>query len=127
MGNMPSFINQSIKPIVKRMLEESWQVQKDERILIVSDYPSRHDFIKMDFSLMESMVERSKLAKRIFEVTKELISNPIDLYYMKPTYSHYENPLDDVLEEKIKNSEIVFTLTEYSLTDVPILLEPLQK
>ena len=127
MGNMPSFINQSIKPIVKRMLEESWHVQEGESILIVSDFPSRKDLATMDYSLMESMIERCLLSKRIYDVTKELISNPVDLYFMKPTYSHYENPLDDVLEEKIKKSDIVFTLTEFSLTDVPILLEPLER
>ncbi len=127
MGNMPSFINQSIKHIVKRMLEESWQVQEGERILIVSDMPSRNDLAIMDFTLMESMIERCLLSRTIFDVIKSLISNPIELYYMKPTYSHYENPLDNLLEEKIKNADIVFTLTEFSLTDVPTLLEPLEK
>ena len=124
---MPSYLTQNIKPIVKRMLEESWQVRANERILIVSDYPTAEDFSSKDIELIESMLDRNILARRIYEVIKEIVPNTVDFYCMEPTYEHYKNPDDQVLDEKINSSDIVFTLTEFSLTDVPMLLKALEK
>lgn len=127
MGNMVGNSNVDMKPIVKRLLEEAWQVRENEKILIISDYPTSEDFVKQPSELLEKMMERNLLAKSFYETIKELIPNKIELYFMKPTYEHYKNPVDDILKEKIHSSDLVFSLTEYSLTDTPIVTDPLEE
>ncbi|MFW9852858.1 MAG: hypothetical protein ACFFDS_07945 [Candidatus Thorarchaeota archaeon] len=124
---MSTILNESIKPIIKKLLEEAWDVRDKEKILIISDYPSAEDFTQKPLDLMESMVSRNILAKKIYEIIQSFGRNHVELYNMKPTYEHYKNPEDSVLKEKINNVDIVLSLTEYSLTDVPIVTEPLEK
>ena len=124
---MSPILSDSIKPIIRRLLDEAWEVRENERILIISDYPSAEDFTQKPLDLMESMVLRNLLAKRICEIIQSFGRNHVELYNMKPTYEHYKDPNDTILKEKINNTDIVFSLTEYSLTDVPIVTEPLER
>ncbi|MHA1346714.1 MAG: hypothetical protein ACTSVO_12135 [Candidatus Heimdallarchaeaceae archaeon] len=122
---MVGHANNDIKPIIKRLLDEAWQVKENEKILIISDYPSSDDFVEQPSELLEKMIERNLLAKSFYAVIKELIPNETEIYYMKPTYEHYKNPKDEILKEKINSSDLVFSLTEFSLTDTPIVTDPL--
>ncbi len=124
---MAGHANNDIKPIVKRLLEEAWQVRDNEKILIISDYPTSEDFVKKPSELLEKMMERNLLAKRFSEIIRELIPNDTELYFMEPTYEHYKNPEDAILKKKIHSSDLVFSLTEYSLTDTPIVTDPLEE
>jgi len=107
-----------MRPVIKKMLEESWDIKKGEKILIISDSPSVEDFISKPLNLIESMLQRNLLARRIYEIMKEFLPDSIDLYFIKPTYQHFRNPDDKVLENKLQNFDIIFSLTEFSLTDV---------
>ncbi|MHA1955182.1 MAG: hypothetical protein ACW96U_14680, partial [Candidatus Heimdallarchaeaceae archaeon] len=124
---MTPLMNDSLRPVLKRLLREAWGVKEGEKILIISDYPSPEDFQSKPLSLLESMMERNILAKRIRDVIDEMIPNVVDIYFMKPTYQHYKNVDDGKLEQKILASDVVITLTEFSLTDVPIITEPLEE
>jgi hypothetical protein len=119
--------NDSLRPVLERLLSEAWGVKEGEKILIITDYPSPEDFQTKPLSLLESMMERNILAKRMGDLIDELIPNKVDIYFMKPTYEHYKNPTEKKLQEKILKSDIVITLTEYSLTDVPIITDPLNE
>ncbi|MBY9000324.1 MAG: hypothetical protein KGD64_05385 [Candidatus Heimdallarchaeota archaeon] len=124
---MVNHTNSDIQPIVKRLLEEAWQVKENEKILIISDYPTSEDFANQSTELIEKMIERNLLAKSFYEIIRDLIPNEAELYYMKPTFEHYKNPADELLKNKIHSSDIVFSLTEYSLTDTPIVTDPLNE
>ena len=124
---MEDYANVEIKPIITRLLEEAWQIREGEKILIVSDYPTADDFAIKSTILLEKMIKRNVLAKSFYEIIKETFPNEIELYFMKPTYEHFKNPTDSQLEEKINSSDIVFTLTEYSLTDTAIVTNPLKE
>ncbi|NPD89940.1 MAG: hypothetical protein HGN29_14605 [Asgard group archaeon] len=124
---MSPLTNESLKPVIKRLLNEAWGVTEGEKILVISDYPSAEDFQIKPLILLETMMERNILAKRIRDTIEELVPNKVDLYFMKPTYQHYKNPEDRKLKQKILDSDVVITLTEFSLTDVPIITEPLEE
>ncbi len=122
-----SFLNESIQPIVKRLLDEAWRVGEQERILIISDYPTIEDFVNKPTTVLQSIVERNLLAKRIYEIIKEIKPEKIELHLIKPTYQHYIDPKDEIMNKKIQESDLVITLTEFSLTDVPSLRIPLDE
>lgn len=124
---MADYLKDSIRPIVQRLLEDAWKVKDDEKILIISDYPSPEDFVNRPTDILESIVERNLLAKRLFEIIKEFKPNTSELYFIKPTYNHYVDPNDKQMNKKIQESDLVITLTEFSLTDVPSLKKPLDE
>ncbi len=122
---MADYLDISIKPIVKKLLDEAWKVKENERILIISDYPTPEDFVTKPTDVLESIVKRNLLAKRLFDMIKGFKPDSTELYYIKPTYTHYTDPNDKEMNKKIQGSNLVITLTEYSLTDVPSLKKPL--
>ncbi len=124
---MADHANNDIKPVVKKLLEEAWQVKKNEKILIISDYPTTEEFVNKPVAVLESIVERNLLAKRIYEIIVEIKPEKTELYLIKPTYQHYIDPKDETMNKKIQESNLVFTLTEFSLTDVPSLKIPLDE
>ena len=89
---MSSLTTESLKPVINRLLKEAWGVREGEKILIISDYPTSEDFEQKTLSVLESMMERNILARRIRDAIDELVTNPIDVYFMKPTFRHYKNP-----------------------------------
>ena len=123
---MPFLTSESLKPVIKRLLNEAWGVREGEKILIISDYPSPEDFEIKPIQLLETMMERNLLAKRIRDIIDQITSNTVTLYFMKPTYQHYKNPEDRKLQERILDADVILTLTEFSLTDVPIITKPLE-
>ena len=124
---MADHIKDSIRPVVQRLLENAWKVKHNEKILIISDYPSNEDFILKPTDVLESIVERNLLAKRLFEVINEIKPKQTDLYFIKATYEHYIDPNDKSMNRKIDEADLVITLTEYSLTDVRSLKKPLDE
>ncbi len=124
-GIMADYLKDSIRPIVTRLLEEAWEVRENEKVLIISDYPSPEDFVNKPTAILESIVERNLLAKRIYEIIKEKKQDKVELYLIKPTYQHYIDPNDKEMKKKILESDLVITITEFSLTDVPSLKVPL--
>jgi len=124
---MMDFLNESIQPIVKKLLDEAWRVGEHEKILIISDYPTKEDFVNKPTTVLQSIVERNLLAKRIYEIIKKIKPEKTALYFMEPTYQHYVDPKDEIMNKKIQESDLVITLTEFSLTDVPSLKIPLDE
>jgi len=118
---MVHILKEKIKPVVRKMILESWEVKAGEKVLIISDFPSSEDFLSQPSIVLESILERNILAKQLTEIISELIPNPVELYFIKPTFEHYVDPDDSLFKTKIANSDIVLTLTEYSLTDVPTI------
>lgn len=126
-GIMAGYLNDSIKPIVRRLLEDAWRVVENEKILIISDYPTTEDFVIKPTTVLKSIVERNLLAKKIYEIIKEIKPEKTELYFIKPTYQHYIDPKDETMNKKIQESDLVITLTEFSLTDVPSFKIPLDE
>ena len=123
---MADYLKDSIRPIVKMLLDVAWEVKEEERILIISDYPTPEDFVTKPTNILESIVERNLLAKRIYEIIKEFKPETSDLHFIKSTYQHYIDPKDTIMSKKISEADVVLTLTEFSLTDVPSLKGPLR-
>ena len=124
---MAAYLKESIRPIVRRLIEEAWEVREGEKFLIISDYPTPEDFVNKPLAILESIVERNLLAKKLYDCIVEIAPCETELYFIKPTYEHYRDPNDEEMSQKIAESDIVLTLTEYSLTGVPSLAIPLEQ
>ncbi|MHA1218486.1 MAG: hypothetical protein ACTSO5_07360, partial [Candidatus Heimdallarchaeaceae archaeon] len=124
---MAAYLKESIRPIVRRLIEEAWEVREGEKLLIISDYPTPEDFVNKPLAILEPIVEMNLLAKKLYECILEIAPCETELYFIKPTYKHYKDPNDEKMSQKIAESDIVLTLTQYSLTDVPSLAVPLKQ
>ncbi|MHA1685829.1 MAG: hypothetical protein ACTSYD_05385, partial [Candidatus Heimdallarchaeaceae archaeon] len=116
-------IKQLMRPIVIKLVSKAWMLRDKEKLLIVADYPSNEELPKLKISLLESMIQRALLARVFHEIVSENFSNQSVLYYFKPTYKHYETPKDQMLLKQIKKCDVLLSLTEYSLTNIPPIKE----
>ncbi len=114
-------LEHDISPVVERILKEQWKAKENEKILIITDNPSKEDFSSMSYELMSTMLERNLLAKIFQTIAKKLGYKETELYFIKPTYAHYKDPEDQALEKMVSTADIIFSLTEFSLTDVPTI------
>jgi len=60
---MATYLKETIRPIVKRLLEEAWEVREGEKFLIISDFPTSEDFINKSASVLESENKYKKIKK----------------------------------------------------------------
>ena len=79
---MPQSLKDEIKPIIHRIAKEVWNVQPEEKILVLTDFPSSNDFVEKDETLLLSMINRNILAKTIYKSLIEILDNDIDIYFI---------------------------------------------
>ncbi|MHA1115480.1 MAG: hypothetical protein ACTSRR_07920 [Candidatus Heimdallarchaeaceae archaeon] len=120
-------LERKITPTVKKLVEEYWLLDKSDKILIVSDYPTSTDFVDKQISLLSDMIERNLLARSIKKVIESNFPNPTKIYFIKPTYQHYVDPDDPILNKKVSESDFVFTITHFSLTRVTVFNDLLKR
>ncbi len=114
-------LKRNIKPVVLKMVNDIWRWKKGERILIITDFPSADDFINRPITLIQGMLERNLLAKTIYDIIYDEITADVKIYFMSPTFQHNKDPNDEVLKEEISEANIIFSLTEFSLSYVPLI------
>ncbi|MHA1868025.1 MAG: hypothetical protein ACTSVB_03300 [Candidatus Heimdallarchaeaceae archaeon] len=120
-------LEKKITPTVKKLVEEYWLLEETDKILIISDYPTSTDFVNKQIHLLSNMIERNLLARSIKRIIETNYPNPTKIYFIEPTYQHYTDPNDSILNKKVNESDLVFTLTYFSLTGVKIFNDLLKK
>lgn len=65
-------LERKITPTVKKLVEEYWLLDKSDKILIVSDYPTSTDFVDKQISLLSDMIERNLLARSIKKLLSQI-------------------------------------------------------
>lgn len=124
---MFSFVRNSVKPVIYKLLDQAWQLKPNEKLLIVTDYPPVEDVPKIDIQLLDSMIQRALFSRIVYEIALEKYPKQVELYYYKPTYKHYQTPDDPELLQKIEECDILFSLNEFSLTGIPLTRKLLEQ
>ena len=121
-GNSMEQLIPSTIQIIKKVLRENLNVQKGEKFLICTDFPSSEDIIEKDKETIEKMLKRVIQAKNIYSIAKEEYPDTeIELYIFPCLWKHYVD-LPSEMISKIVNCDILYALTEYSLTSEVIKL-----
>ncbi len=114
-------LRDQIEPVITKLLKDTWKLKSDEKVLILSDNPGPDDFALYPLELIQSMLKRNVFSSLVKDIIRDLNYGNVELHLFKPTYRHYEDPKDNKFEEYMKESDLVFSLTQYSLTDTPII------
>jgi len=105
-----------IREGVINMFRVNMGVKRGERVLVLTDVPSIEDWVTRDIDKLVDMVERSLLAKMVWEIGKEAFPECSFEFYTYPaTWRSGTEPGKDV-EDKMKSADVVIALTSYSIT-----------
>ena len=63
-----------IRNAVAKMLEVNFSIQPDDRVLVLTDFPDTDLLKKLSASEMEAQLQRSMLARGVYEIAKLALS-----------------------------------------------------
>jgi len=91
-------------------------LKSGEKVLVVTDAPTVEEWMKYDSEKLTDFVERSVLAKMVYEIAKEKFPDcSVELLTYPSIGKHGSEPGNEV-GEKMKASDIAIAITTYSLT-----------
>ncbi|MCD6323963.1 MAG: aminopeptidase, partial [Desulfurococcales archaeon] len=91
-------------------------LKEGERVLILNDYPARKDWESMGSSRLEVIVERSLLAKAVYEIGREAFyNNEFSFRVYSLTGMHGAEP-PSYVADLMKDADVVIAITTYSLS-----------
>ncbi|MCD6599208.1 MAG: aminopeptidase [Dehalococcoidia bacterium] len=101
---------------VVSMLKLNMGLKSSERLLIVTDVPTSADWIKKENRELAEIVERSLLAKMVYEIASEKFPNCNVEFYTYPSVGRNGVEPGKEVQQKMKESDVVIAITSYSLS-----------
>ena len=112
---MFSYIEADTIPVIQKMLKENLCIQENERMAIATDYASPKDMMIKPNEILERLIGRNFLARKIQEIAKESYpNNEVDLFCYPCPWEQYPI-LDEKIKHRLFNYDIVYVLSEFSI------------
>ena len=109
-------LKENIRKAVVNMFKTNMGLKPGETVLVVTDYPEKQHWGTYDLSLLEDIVNRSMLARTVYDIAKEEFKkNQVDFLVYPLTGRHGAEPPSYVGEEMSKYN-VVIAITSYSLS-----------
>ncbi len=109
-------LKENIRQAVVNMFKTNMGLKPGETVLVVTDYPEKKHWSTYDLSLLEDIVNRSLLARTVYDIAREEFrENKVDFLTYPLTGRHGAEPPDYVGEEMSKYN-VVVAITSYSLS-----------
>ncbi|HUI23023.1 MAG TPA: hypothetical protein VLY82_01365 [Nitrososphaerales archaeon] len=107
---------QKIERAVVKMLKVNMGVKPDERILVLSDFPTARDWVNMPAERLSQFVERSLLAKTVFEILSSKFPDCTVEFCAYPSVGRNAGDPGPEVAERTKSVDVAIAITTYSLT-----------
>ncbi len=101
---------------VINMLKVNMGLKSGEKLVVVNDYPTPKEWMKYDSGKLTDFVERSVLAKMVYEIAKEKFPDCTVEFFAYPSVGKHGTEPGDEVEEKMKASDVAIAITTYSLS-----------
>ena len=98
------------------MFRVNMGVKSGEKLLIVTDAPTRKEWEKMNSKEIADMLRRSLLAKIVSEIAYEKFPDCTAEFYVYPSVGRHGAEPGKEVEEKMKMADVVIAITSYSLS-----------
>ena len=105
-----------IERAVERMLKVNLGAKPGERILVLTDFPTADEWVKMPFGRLSEFTERSLLAKAVWEITTERLPESKVEFCAYPSVGRNAGDPGDEVAERMKSVDIAIAITTYSLS-----------
>ncbi len=109
-------MKEEIRSSVVNMFKVNMGLKPNEKVLVVTDYPEKEHWRSYDVSLLNDIVERSMLARIVYDIAREEFKdNAIDFLVYPLTGRHGAEPPSYVGDEMARY-DVVIAITSYSLS-----------
>ena len=109
-------IDKRINPTIVKIFTDYFELQPNERVLVVSDYPSREDLQIRPIYILEQMFKKNLLAKYIIKVAKEHFQdNSFEFFAYNAHWIHYPK-LEENIISKLSSADVLLALCQFSIS-----------
>lgn len=105
-----------IRPSVVSMLRVNMGLRPGEKVLILTDYPVEEHWRSYDAEALSDMVKRSVLARIVFEVAREELSECEFSFLAYPATGRHGGEPPASAADEMKSHDVVLAITTFSLT-----------
>ena len=91
-------------------------LKSSEKVLVVTDSPTVEEWMKYDSEKLSDFVERSVLAKMVYEIAREKFPDCSVEFFTYPSVGKHGSEPGNETEERMKASDVAIAITTYSLT-----------
>ncbi len=111
-----------INNVILKVLKENLFLQPGEKFLLVADYPSILDLKYRESKIIQRIFERDIMLKRIKQIAQNYFPEiQTDMFLFQCPWMHYPDKVEG-LEEKLSEYDVALILTEFSITNLIIML-----
>lgn len=107
---------QKIERAVVKMLNVNMGVKPGERVLVLSDFPTAREWVNMPAERLSQFVERSLLAKTVFEILSSKFPDCTVEFCAYPSVGRNAGDPGPEVAERTKSVDVAIAITTYSLT-----------
>jgi leucyl aminopeptidase (aminopeptidase T) len=105
-----------IEQAVVRMLKVNMGAKPGERILVLTDFSTADEWVKMSFGRLSEFTERSLLAKAVWEIVAERLPDCHVEFSAYPSVGRNAGDPANEVAERMKSVDITIAITTYSLS-----------
>jgi leucyl aminopeptidase (aminopeptidase T) len=101
---------------VLNMLEVNLAVREGESVLVMTDPPTLAQWTELPVEQIEEAIERCVLARLVADLAAEAMPGAKTTFLPYPSTGRFGSELDPETAEKMRNSDVVVAINNYSLT-----------
>jgi leucyl aminopeptidase (aminopeptidase T) len=101
---------------VQKVLVQNMGLHNGEKLLVITDFPSSHDWRTLNFKKLEDMLKRNLLARSIADIAKRKFPRCKTSFMMyQSTGRHSAEPVKNV-KTLLKKYDVILAITTYSIS-----------
>ncbi|NPD87893.1 MAG: hypothetical protein HGN29_04170 [Asgard group archaeon] len=112
---MFSYLDADVVPIILKMFRDNLCIQENEKMIIATDYARPKDMMIKPVEILEKIIRRNFLARRIQEIAKDNYpNNEIDLFCYPCPWEQYPS-LDEEIKNHMFNYDLIYVISKFSV------------
>lgn len=113
---MLTMINTKINNGVQQILVRNMGLSNGERLLIITDSPSSHDWRTLNIKSLDDMLKRNLLAKNIADIAKKRFPKCKTSLKIYPSTGRNSAEPGKTVENNLKKYDVILAITTYSIS-----------
>ncbi len=112
---MFSYLEADVVPIILKVFRDNLCLQENEKVIIATDYARPKDMMIKPIEILERIIQRNFLARRIQEIaTENYPNNEIDLLCYPCPWEQYPS-LDEEVKNHLLKYDLIYVISEFSI------------
>ena len=101
---------------VQQILVRNMGLRNGEKLLIITDSPSSHDWRTLNIKSLDDMLKRNLLAKNIVDIAKKRFPKCKTSFQIYPSTGRNSAEPEKTVETNLKKYDVILAITTYSIS-----------